>query len=239
MANSGRPHLSPSTEDQATGFWRAIGEEGYKLVKEDPRIVAHAVKVGLAKAALSLLHYYGQASGVDELLTITTLLAVFEYTVGDTLGKGLNPLFATLLGVALRFGVHHLVTLLPEKYEGVIGLSVTFIGFWRAIGEEGYKLVEEDPRRVAHAVKVGLAKTALSLLHYYGQASGVDGLLTITTLLAVFEYTVGATLGKGLNRLFATLLGVALGFGVHHLVTLLLEKYEGVIGLSVTFIGTQ
>ncbi|KAG6396818.1 hypothetical protein SASPL_142975 [Salvia splendens] len=129
MANSGRPHLISSTEDQATGFWRAIGEEGYKLVKEDPRRVAHAVKVGLAIAALSLFHYYGQAFGVvDWLLTITTLLDVFEYTVGATLGKGLNRLFATLLGVVLGFGVHHLVTLLPEKYEGVIGLSVTFIG---------------------------------------------------------------------------------------------------------------
>ncbi|KAG6396819.1 hypothetical protein SASPL_142976 [Salvia splendens] len=127
MANSGRPHLSPSPEDQATGFWRAIGEEGYKLVKEDPRRVAHAVKVGLAIAALSLLHYYSQTSGVDGLLTITTLLVVFEYTVGATLGEGLNRLFATLLGVVLGFGVHHLVTLLPEKYEGMIGLSVTFI----------------------------------------------------------------------------------------------------------------
>ncbi|KAG6396824.1 hypothetical protein SASPL_142981 [Salvia splendens] len=29
-----RPHLGPSTEDQATCFGRAIGEEGYKLVKE-------------------------------------------------------------------------------------------------------------------------------------------------------------------------------------------------------------
>ena len=70
--------------DQAKGFWR-IGEEAYKLCKEDPRRVAHAVKVGLALGALVVLHYYGvffQASGADGLLSITTVLTVFEYTVG-------------------------------------------------------------------------------------------------------------------------------------------------------------
>ncbi|XP_047965848.1 aluminum-activated malate transporter 8-like [Salvia hispanica] len=77
-------------------------------------------------------------------------------------------------------------------------------------------------------------------IHYHDvffQASSADGLLSITTILALFEYTVGATLAKGLNRLFATCLGVALGYGMHHSAALM-DKYSVVIGLSVTFIVT-
>ncbi|KAE8663824.1 putative Aluminum activated malate transporter family protein [Hibiscus syriacus] len=42
----------------------------------------------------------------------------------------------------------------------------------------------------------------------------------ILTVVVVFEFYVGATLGKGLNKGLATFLAGALGFGAHHLATL-------------------
>ncbi|TKY48686.1 Aluminum-activated malate transporter 2 [Spatholobus suberectus] len=64
------------------------------------------------------------------------------------------------------------------------------------------KLGKDDPRRVIHALKVALAITLVSAFYF------------VKPLYNDF----GATLGKGLNRGFATLLAGALGLGSNYLV---------------------
>ncbi|XVE59652.1 hypothetical protein DITRI_Ditri05aG0063300 [Diplodiscus trichospermus] len=85
------------------------------------------------------------------------------------------------------------------------------------------KLGEDDPRRVVHSLKVGLAVTFVSLFYYYQplyDSFGVSAMWAVMTVVVVFEFSVGATLGKGVNRGLATLFAGALAIGAHHLANL-------------------
>ncbi|KAF8397977.1 hypothetical protein HHK36_016903 [Tetracentron sinense] len=99
------------------------------------------------------------------------------------------------------------------------------------------KLRQDDPRRVTHSLKVGLALTLVSLFYYFRplyDGFRVSAIWAILTVVIVFEFTVGATLSKGLNRGFATLLAGALGVGAHYLACLSGEKGDHILrGLFV------
>ncbi|XP_061960049.1 aluminum-activated malate transporter 2-like [Populus nigra] len=85
------------------------------------------------------------------------------------------------------------------------------------------KLGQDDPRRVIHSLKVGLALTLVSMFYYCQPLySNFDetAIWAIMTVVVVFEFSVGATLGKGLNRGMATLMAGGLGAGAHHLANL-------------------
>ncbi|PWA57392.1 aluminum activated malate transporter family protein [Artemisia annua] len=76
------------------------------------------------------------------------------------------------------------------------------------------KTGEDDPRRILHSFKVAFAITLVSLVYYlepFYHGMGDAGMWAIMTVIVVFEYTVGATLCKGMNRGFATFLAGALG----------------------------
>ncbi|XP_076952937.1 aluminum-activated malate transporter 8-like [Bidens hawaiensis] len=73
-----------------------------------------------------------------------------------------------------------------------------------------------DPRRITHSLKVALAITMVSMIYFlqlFYNSIGNAGIWAILTVVMVLEYTVGATLSKGLNRGFATLLAGVLGVG--------------------------
>ncbi|KAH6827043.1 aluminum activated malate transporter family protein [Perilla frutescens var. hirtella] len=112
------------------------------------------------------------------------------------------------------------------------------------VGKEAKRLGKEDPRRVVHSLKVGFAIAAVSLFYYFDfsfDGFGVNAMWAVMTVVVVFEFSVGATLGKGVNRAIATLLGGALGVGMHDLVGFTgEEKIEVVLlGLSVFLIAAM
>ncbi|KAG8488646.1 hypothetical protein CXB51_016720 [Gossypium anomalum] len=85
------------------------------------------------------------------------------------------------------------------------------------------KVAEDDPRRIVHSFKVGLAITLVSLFYYFDDlyvGFGSSAMWAVLTVIVVIEFSVGATLGKGLNRGLATFLAGTLGFGAHHLANL-------------------
>ncbi|PPR87421.1 hypothetical protein GOBAR_AA33269 [Gossypium barbadense] len=85
------------------------------------------------------------------------------------------------------------------------------------------KVAEDDPRRIVHSFKVGLAITLVSLFYYFDHlyvGFGSSAMWAVLTVIVVIEFSVGATLGKGLNRGLATFLAGTLGFGAHHLANL-------------------
>lgn len=56
------------------------------------------------------------------------------------------------------------------------------------------KIGQDDPRRVLHSIKVGLALTLVSLFYYFRplyDGFGQAGMWAILTVVVVFEFTVG------------------------------------------------
>ncbi|RAL44643.1 hypothetical protein DM860_003402 [Cuscuta australis] len=91
------------------------------------------------------------------------------------------------------------------------------------IAKNATKIGKDDPRKVVHCAKVGLALTLNSLFYYYKplyDGFGQSGIWAVLTVVVVFEFTVGGTLSKSVNRGCATLLAVSLGTGVVYLAQL-------------------
>eukprot|EP00258_Populus_trichocarpa_P012679 XP_002322786.3 aluminum-activated malate transporter 8 [Populus trichocarpa] len=94
------------------------------------------------------------------------------------------------------------------------------------------KLGEDDPRRVIHSLKVGLALTFVSFFYYSRplyDGFGQSGMWAVLTVVVIFEFTVGGTLSKGLYRGLATFLACALGFGASNLASLFGRKAQPIV----------
>ena len=56
------------------------------------------------------------------------------------------------------------------------------------------KLGQDDPRKIVHSLKVGLAITLVSLFYYFKplyDGFGVDAMWAVLTVVVVFEFSVG------------------------------------------------
>ncbi|XP_021720558.1 aluminum-activated malate transporter 2-like isoform X2 [Chenopodium quinoa] len=97
---------------------------------------------------------------------------------------------------------------------------------------EAKKLGQDDPRKIYHALKVGFAITVVSLFYYFQalyNGFGVSAMWAVITVVVVFEFTVGATLGKGLNRMISTCVAGFLGVVAHYLADLSGETGEPIL----------
>lgn len=59
------------------------------------------------------------------------------------------------------------------------------------------KLAQDDPRRVTHSIKVGLALSLVSLFYYHQPLYdnfGVSAMWAVMTVVVVFEFSVGKLL---------------------------------------------
>ncbi|KAL6128530.1 hypothetical protein ACLB2K_071885 [Fragaria x ananassa] len=112
---------------------------------------------------------------------------------------------------------------------------------WRFL-VEAWNLGAAEPKKVIHAMKVGLALTIVSLCYYLRSTyEGVGGnaMRAVMTVVVVFESSVGATLYKSINRVAATSLAGSLGLGVHWISYKSGEKFEPIIiGISVFFLAS-
>ncbi|XP_055835458.1 aluminum-activated malate transporter 2-like [Solanum dulcamara] len=109
-----------------------------------------------------------------------------------------------------------------------------------SFGSNVKKIAKEDPRKLVHSIKVGLAIALVSLFYYFEplfdyEGFGVSSMWAVLTVVVVFEFSVGATLGKGVNRGLATFLAGSLGVAAHRLATFSgSDKLQPIIlGLSV------
>lgn len=62
------------------------------------------------------------------------------------------------------------------------------------VGKEAKNLGKDDPRRIIHAFKVGIAIAGVSLLYYFDffyDGFGVNAMWAVMTVVVLFEFSVG------------------------------------------------
>ncbi|ONK59214.1 uncharacterized protein A4U43_C08F4150 [Asparagus officinalis] len=105
-----------------------------------------------------------------------------------------------------------------------------------------WKLGADDPRKFIHSIKVGLALALVSVFYYMRPLyDGVGGtaMWAIMTVVVIFEFTVGGSLYKGLNRATATLSAAFLAWSIHWLASKFGEPTEHIIlGASVFILSS-
>nr|XP_028948087.1 aluminum-activated malate transporter 10-like [Malus domestica] len=96
----------------------------------------------------------------------------------------------------------------------VVGLVMKVWNFLKKAWDMGHN----EPRKVIHCLKVGVALTVVSLFYamrpLYKDVGG-NAIWAVMTVVVVFENTVGATLSKSMNRIFGTFLAGFLAIGIH------------------------
>ncbi|KAK4788299.1 hypothetical protein SAY86_019618 [Trapa natans] len=99
-----------------------------------------------------------------------------------------------------------------------------------------------EPKKLIHGLKVGMALSLVSLFYYMRplyEGVGGNAMWSIMTVVVVFEYTVGATLSKSVNRTTGTFLAGSLGVGVHWVASQSGDHLEPiVIGISVFLLAS-
>lgn len=91
----------------------------------------------------------------------------------------------------------------------VKGCSEKIVNVVTGVAKDAKKLAEEDPRRIVHSLKVGLAITLVSLFYYFDflyEGFGVNAMWAVMTVVVVFEFSVGKFI---LVRSFVVFLNIA------------------------------
>ncbi|CAK8535461.1 unnamed protein product [Lathyrus sativus] len=123
---------------------------------------------------------------------------------------------------------HTLKTLVKKLWTKLVKVT----NFMKEIGQD-------DPRRFIHSFKVGLALVLIYILHYFRPSFygfGDNIIWAVLTVVIVLELSVGATLGKGFNRMLATGLGGALGVASNEITTLCGDKGKVVMTSIFVFV---
>ncbi|XP_064961904.1 aluminum-activated malate transporter 12-like isoform X1 [Musa acuminata AAA Group] len=124
--------------------------------------------------------------------------------------------------------------LTKDSMEKMVRLPVKL---WLSALEVG----REDPRRLIHALKVGVALTLVSLLYLLEplfEGVGRNAMWAVMTVVVVLEFTAGATLCKGVNRGIGTLCAASLAFVIEFMAEKSGRACRGVfIGVSVFLVG--
>ncbi|KAF7150614.1 hypothetical protein RHSIM_Rhsim02G0250600 [Rhododendron simsii] len=130
-------------------------------------------------------------------------------------------------------------TIVPSE-SGTI-MKGAFFKAWSFL-KKAWELGVDDPRKVIHCLKVGVALTIVSLFYYMRplyEGLGGTSMWAIMTVVVIFEYTVGATVCKCLNRATGTLLAGFLAVGVHWIASQSGENFEPVVvGVSVFLLAS-
>ncbi|KAI3501473.1 hypothetical protein L1887_29342 [Cichorium endivia] len=150
---------------------------------------------------------------------------------------------------SIRVGDGSSMVLEPEHkngamrlWDGLKGLIMRFVmRVWMFL-KKAWDLGVDEPRKFFHCLKVGVALVVVSLFYYMRPLyDGVGGsaIWAVMTVVVVFEYTVGGTLYKCLNRICATFLAGFLALGVHWVASHSGHQFEPfIMGISLFILAS-
>ncbi|KAJ3694800.1 hypothetical protein LUZ60_000177 [Juncus effusus] len=130
-------------------------------------------------------------------------------------------------------------SLFRRSVDWISGLGPSAYGTGQALWEFG----RSDPRKVVFAAKAGLALAIISLLvfvddqSFFSEDLGKHYVWAILTVVVVFEFSVGATLSKGLNRGLGTLTAGGLALCCAELSTFMGKFEEVFLVISIFSAG--
>ncbi|XP_043715362.1 aluminum-activated malate transporter 12-like [Telopea speciosissima] len=130
-----------------------------------------------------------------------------------------------------RVSSESIVSAKQTRMEGLLGKMRRFP---ESVWQTTLKVGREDPRRIIHSFKVGLALTLVSLLYLLEplfEGMGQNAIWAVMTVVVVLEFTAGATLCKGVNRGLGTLTAGLLAFLIEFI-----ADETGYVGRAI-FIG--
>ncbi|RDY03695.1 Aluminum-activated malate transporter 9, partial [Mucuna pruriens] len=117
------------------------------------------------------------------------------------------------------------------------------VGAWKSakrVAARAWDMGLSDPRKIIFSAKMGVALVLISLLIFLKQPfDGVSrySVWAILTVVVVFEFSIGATLSKGLNRGLGTLLAGGLALGTAALSKLGGQWEELIVIVSIFTMG--
>ncbi|KAG6435035.1 hypothetical protein SASPL_106684 [Salvia splendens] len=117
-------------------------------------------------------------------------------------------------------------------------------GWWSDVKGTAFKLWEmgrSDPRKVAFALKMGFSLSLVSVLIFFKEPSNFlsqNFFWAMLTVVLVFEYSIGATLNRGINRAVGTLAAGALGLGIAELSVKTGELHEFIVVINIFIAGS-
>ncbi|EEF42443.1 conserved hypothetical protein [Ricinus communis] len=118
--------------EKAKRFPGFVWQSTWKLGREDPRRVIHALKVGFSLTLVSLLYLLEplfEGIGQSAIWAVMTVVVVLEFTAGATLCKGLNRGLGTLLAGLLAFAIEYIAQETGHVFRAIfIGAAVCVIG---------------------------------------------------------------------------------------------------------------
>ncbi|CAN6280425.1 unnamed protein product [Urochloa humidicola] len=122
-------------------------------------------------------------------------------------------------GASVTVEEHHVAGgVAARAWAWVVGCTAAALSRVGGFGRKVWRIGADDPRKVLHGLKVGLALALVSVFYYTRPLyDGVGGaaMWAIMTVVVVFEYTVGGSVYKCFNRAVATASAGVLGLGVH------------------------
>ncbi|KAG8064446.1 hypothetical protein GUJ93_ZPchr0004g38926 [Zizania palustris] len=183
------------------------------IAVDDPRRVAHSLKVGLALTLVSVLYYVTplfKGFGVSTLWAVITVAVVMEYTVGGTLSKGLNRAFATLVAGFIAVGAHQVANRCGAQGEPILlAVFVFLLGMLLSTVHHWYVVVDHGAR-----ARVVFAASAATFSRFIPEIKarydyGVTVFILTFSLLAVSSYRVEELIQLAHQRFSTIAVGVA------------------------------